>query len=85
MTDNLYTYAVCSSPPHAGCNGDTGWFSSMGLSLFGGFTAVTAGAALGMRRHLDGRNGTWFPLAGFRAVLALMGLSIVILHAATHT
>ncbi|WIE85140.1 hypothetical protein [Curtobacterium sp. MCPF17_021] len=82
FNENLYAYGLCWAGPRTGC-GDGPWFSSMGLSLFGGIAAVAAGAVLGLRRHRRGLVGFWFPLAALGAVTALAGLSLVILRITT--
>ena len=82
FNENLYVYGVCSEPPRTGCSG-VGWYSSMSVSVFGGIAAIAIGAILGFRRHEHGRSGAWFPVVGIAAVLALAGLSLVILRVAT--
>lgn len=82
FNENLYAYGLCWAGPRTGC-GDGPWFSSMGLSFFGGIAAVVVGVVFGLRRHRRGLVGFWFPLAAIGAVAALTGLSLVILRVTT--
>lgn len=62
VNESLTSYAA-GSARSAGCGGDAGWFSSMGLSFFGGFAAVITGGAYGIRRR-NRASGVWHSLTG---------------------
>lgn len=82
FNENLYAYGLCWTGPRQGC-GDGPWYSSIGLSFFGGIAAVVVGAVLGVRRHRRGRTGFWFPLGALGAVVALTGISLAVLKITT--
>lgn len=82
FNENLYAYGLCWAGSRQGC-GDGPWFTSMGLSFFGGIAVVAVGAVLGVRRRRNGRTGFWFPLGALGAVAALTGLSLVVLNITT--
>lgn len=82
LNESLFSYATCGGRP-AIC-GDAGWYSSMGLTFFGGFAVVIIGGGLGIRRH-DRGSAAWYPLAGLGALLLLTVISVVLLKTLTHT
>ncbi|MFS2028558.1 MULTISPECIES: hypothetical protein [unclassified Curtobacterium] len=80
----MTSYAICG-PRDDGCNGgDVGWYSSMGLTLFGGFAAVITCGAIGIRSHTR-RSGVLYPVAGLGGLLVLTAVSYVLLKALTGT
>jgi hypothetical protein len=78
FNENLRAYALCAEHQHPMCS-NTGWYSSMALSLGGGIVAVTAGAFLGLRRYGNGRQGVWFPIAAVMLIGILTAVAIAIL------
>ncbi|MGL3201083.1 MULTISPECIES: hypothetical protein [Curtobacterium] len=83
LNESLTSYATCSVR-NAGCRGNAGWYSSMGLTLFGGFAAVIACGAIGIRSHAR-RSGALYPVAGLGGLLLLTAVSYVLLKALTST
>ncbi|MGL3198619.1 MULTISPECIES: hypothetical protein [Curtobacterium] len=80
----MTSYAICGPRDH-GCNaGDVGWYSSMGLTLFGGFAAIILGGAIGIRRHTH-RSAVLYPVAGLGGLLLLTAVGYVLLKALTGT
>ncbi|MDP4331970.1 hypothetical protein Q7F20_01155 [Curtobacterium sp. A7_M15] len=83
LNESLTSYATCSVRD-AGCRGDAGWFSSMGLTLFGGFAAVITCGAIAIRHHTR-RSGVLYPVAGLGGLLLLTAVGYVLLKALTGT
>jgi len=83
LNESLTSYATCSVRI-SGCRGDAGWYSGMGLTLFGGFAAVVTGGAIGIRRHCRA-SGVWYPLAGLGCLLLLTAAGYVLLKTLTRT
>ncbi|PZF11311.1 hypothetical protein [Curtobacterium sp. MCLR17_034] len=83
LNESLISYSTCSGRDVDPCT-DAGWFSSMGLTFFGGFAAVITGGAIGIRRHYRA-SGVWYPLAGLGGALLLTAAAVVVLKAATKT
>ncbi|WP_144805202.1 hypothetical protein [Curtobacterium sp. BH-2-1-1] len=83
LNESLTSYATCSVR-NAGCRSDAGWYSSMALTLFGGFAAVITCGAIGIRSHTR-RSGVLYPVAGLGGLLLLTAISYVLLNALTGT
>ncbi len=68
FNESLISYAACARAPLA-AGGDAGWFSSMGITLFGGFAAVITGGAYGIPPPLPARaaSGTHSPASAERS------------------
>lgn len=82
FNENLYAYGLCWTGSRQGC-GNGPWYTSMGLSFFGGIAAVAVGGIMGVRRHKRGRTGFWFPLAALGVVAALTEISLLVLKMGT--
>lgn len=82
LNESLISYNTCSARTVT-C-GDAGWYSSMGLTFFGGFAAVITGGAFGIRRHYRA-SGVWYPLAGLGGALLLTAAATVLLKTLTRT
>lgn len=82
LDESLIAYDTCSARS-VSC-GDAGWYSSMGMTLFGGFAAVITGGAFGIRRH-DRASGVWYPFAGIGGALLLTAVAVVLLRTLTRT
>lgn len=82
LNESLISYNTCSARTVA-C-GDAGWFSSMGLTFFGGFAAVITGGAFGIRRH-HLASGVWYPLVGLGGALLLTAAAVLLLRTLTRT
>jgi hypothetical protein len=83
LNESLISYAACA-PRSSGCGGDAGWFSSMGITFFGGFAAVITGGAYGIRRRYRA-SGVWYPLAGLGGALGLTAIAVILLRTLTGT
>ena len=81
FNENLRAYALCAEHQHPTCS-NTGWYSSMALSLGGGIVAVTVGTFLGLRRYGNGRQGVWFPVGAIIVIVILTTVAIAILRIA---
>lgn len=84
LNESLISYSTCAAREEACSGGDAGWYSSMGLTFFGGFAAVITGGAFGIRRH-HRVSGVWYPLAGVGGLLLLTATGYVLLKALTRT
>lgn len=82
LNESLISYATCGAR-EVSC-GDAGWYSSMGLTFFGGFAAVITGGAIGIRRH-HRSSGVWYPLTGLGGALLLTAVAVVLLKTLTRT
>ncbi|GGK95157.1 hypothetical protein JOE58_002498 [Curtobacterium luteum] len=82
FNENLVAYNTCAARS-ASCS-DAGWFTSMGVTLVGGFGAVLTGGAAGVRVH-HRSSGVWWPLAGLGVVLLSTAVAVVLLKALTGT
>jgi hypothetical protein len=82
LNESLISYATCGTRSET-C-GDAGWYSSMGLTFFGGFAVVIIGGALGIRRRHRG-TAAWYPVAGLGGVLLLTAVAVVLLKTLTRT
>lgn len=83
LDESLTSYATCSVR-NAGCRGDAGWYSSMGITLFGGFAAVITCGAVGIRSHTR-RSGVLYPVVGLGGLLLLTAVGYVLLKSLTGT
>lgn len=84
LDQSLTSYAICSTRDD-GCNGgNAGWYSSMGMTLFGGFAAIIVSGAIGIRRHTR-LTSVWYPVAGLGALILLTTVGYVILKTVTRT
>jgi len=82
LNESLISYSTCGART-VSC-GDAGWYSSMGLTFFGGFAAVVIGGGFGIRRHYRA-SGVWYPLAGLGGALLLTAAAVVLLKTLTRT
>ncbi|WP_420367482.1 hypothetical protein [Curtobacterium sp. L1-20] len=82
LNESLISYSACGVRTVA-C-GDAGWYSSMGLTFFGGFAVVITAGGLGIRRR-HRTSGLWYPLAGLGGVLLLTAVAVVLLKSLTST
>lgn len=82
LSESLISYNSCAARTET-C-GDAGWYSSMGLTFFGGFAAVITAGGFGIRRH-HRASGVWYPLAGLGGLLLLTAVGYFLLKALTRT
>jgi hypothetical protein len=84
LDESLISYSTCSVRNEGCSGGDAGWYSSMGLTLFGGFATVITCGAIGIRRHTR-RSGVLYPVAGLSGLLLLTAVGYALLKALTGT
>jgi hypothetical protein len=84
LNESLISYNTCALREEGCSGGDAGWDSSMGLTFFGGFTAVITAGAIGIRRRTR-RSGVLYPLAGLGGLLLLTAVGYILLKALTGT
>ncbi|MDP4334845.1 hypothetical protein Q7F20_15835 [Curtobacterium sp. A7_M15] len=82
LNESLISYNTCAARTET-C-GDAGWYSSMGLTLFGGFAAVITGGGLGIHRRYRA-SGVLYPITGLGCTLLLTALAVVLLKTLTRT
>jgi hypothetical protein len=84
LNESLISYSTCSLRNEGCSGGNAGWYSSMGLTLFGGFAAVITCGAIGIRRHTR-KTGVLYPVAGLTGLLPLTATGYALLKALTGT
>ncbi len=84
LNESLISYSTCAAREESCRGGDAGWYSSMGLTLFGGFAAVIVGGAISIRRHTRA-SSVWYPLAGLGGLILLTAVGYVLLKGLTGT